>query len=120
MSTTTASAVTGIDISGYLVSDPQRAIAFYRDTLGLVPTEIDEHGRGAEFTLADGATFGVWQTPEKEVGGFVMLAVPDVRAKVAALQAAGVEISPVDETPVCYMAFGKDPDGNAYILHQRK
>jgi predicted enzyme related to lactoylglutathione lyase len=120
MSVTTSTAITGIDICGFLVSDAERALAFYRDKLGLVPTEIDEQARGAEFTLADGSTFGVWQTPEKNVGGFVMLAVADIHAKIAELQAAGVAISPVDETPVCHMAFGQDPDGNGFIIHQRK
>lgn len=61
-------AVTGIDIAGHLVRDPQRAIAFYRDILGLRPTEIDGQGRGAGFTLADGSTLGLWND-EGQIGG---------------------------------------------------
>jgi catechol 2,3-dioxygenase-like lactoylglutathione lyase family enzyme len=42
--------IKGIDIAAYLVRDPQAQIAFYRDVLGMEPTEIDDQGRGAEFT----------------------------------------------------------------------
>ena len=51
--------IKGMDIAAYLVRDPQAATAFYRDVLGMVPTAIDEEGRGTEFTLPDGSTFGV-------------------------------------------------------------
>lgn len=30
--------IKGIDIAAYLVKDPQAAIAFYRDVLGIQPT----------------------------------------------------------------------------------
>ena len=40
--TRSGAAIAGIDLSAYYVSDPARAIAFYRDVLGLTPTEIDE------------------------------------------------------------------------------
>jgi len=86
----------------------------------LTPTDIDEDGRGAEFELADGSTFGVWMMPDKRQGGFVMFAVDSVRAKAAELRSRGVELSDVIETPNCLMAFGPDPEGNAVIIHQRK
>ena len=113
-------AITGTDISGFLVKDPQPMIAFYRDVLGMQPTAIDDEGRGAEFTLADGTTFGVWKTDSGETGGFTMLAVDDIHAAREAIAARGLEISPVDESPVCHMAFAKDPEGNAVIFHRRK
>jgi predicted enzyme related to lactoylglutathione lyase len=112
--------ITGLDLAAYLVRDPQRAIAFYRDVLGLVPTEIDEEGRGAEFTLADGSTFGVWRPEDGETGGTVMFAVGDAQAAVATFRERGAMLSDPTETPVCFIAFGKDPDGNAFIVHQRK
>ena len=119
--TTTGTTITGIDMAGYLVTDPARAIAFYRDRLGLQPTELDAEGRGAEFTLPDGSTFGVWRDPEApSSGGFVMFTVGDAKATVAALRERGVGISDPMETPVCFMAFGDDPDGNGFIVHQRK
>lgn len=116
----TLTTINGIDLAGYMVSDPQGAIAYYREVLGLTPTDIDEDGRGAEFELSDGSTFGVWQMPDKRQGGFVMFAVDSVRAKAAELRSRGVELSEVMETPNCLMAFGPDPEGNAVIIHQRK
>ncbi|MBV8284988.1 MAG: VOC family protein, partial [Candidatus Eremiobacteraeota bacterium] len=80
--TTLRKTVTGIDIAGYLVRDPQAAIAFYRDKLGIEPTEIDDQGRGAEFTLSDGTTFGVWNPPDDNAGGFVMFAVSNLQEAV--------------------------------------
>jgi predicted enzyme related to lactoylglutathione lyase len=120
MSTTATATITGIDIAGYLVEDPAKAIAFYRDVLGMAPTAIDDQGRGAEFTLADGSTFGVWREPGAKTGGFVMLAVDDINAAVAQYRAKGLTVSDVDETPVCFMAFTQDPEGNGLIIHQRK
>jgi predicted enzyme related to lactoylglutathione lyase len=112
--------VTGTDIAGYLVRDPQAAIAFYRDKLGIEPTEIDDAGRGAEFTLSDGTTFGVWNPPDGSAGGFVMFAVSDIQDAVQVYRSRGVEVSDITETPVCFMAFAHDPEGNGIILHQRK
>lgn len=118
--TTLAKTVTGIDISGYLVRDPQAAIAFYRDKLGIEPTDVDDDGRGAEFTLTDGTTFGVWNMPDNSTGGFVMFAVSDLQDAVKTYRSRGVSVSDITETPVCYMAFAQDPEGNGIILHQRK
>jgi len=33
---------------------------------------------------------------------------------------AGVEASEVTETPVCFVCFAGDPEGNKFALHQRK
>jgi predicted enzyme related to lactoylglutathione lyase len=115
---TDGATITGIDIAGYLVKDPQAAIKFYRDVLGITPTESEE--RGAEFTLADGTTFGVWKPDDGETGGFVMFSVSDVHGAVASYRARGLQVSDVTETPVCLMAFTSDPEGNGIILHQRK
>jgi predicted enzyme related to lactoylglutathione lyase len=112
--------VKGIDLFAYFTQDPARSIAFYRDVLGIAPTELDDQGRGAEFTLADGSTFGVWKPDGNETGGCVMLAVEDAAQAVAEFRKRGLEISEPDETPVCHMAFAKDPDGNTLIIHQRK
>ena len=118
--TASGTAVTGIDIAAYLVRDPERAIAFYRDVLGMTPTEIDDQGRGAEFTLADGSTFGVWKPEDGETGGAVMFAVDDAKAAVEHYRSRGLKLSDIMESPVCFMSFGEDPEGNAIIIHQRK
>jgi predicted enzyme related to lactoylglutathione lyase len=112
--------ITGIDLTAYLVRDPDRAVAFYRDVLGMTPTAIDDQGRGAEFTLPDGSTFGVWKPDDAATGGAIMFAVEDARAAVEHYRARGLGLSDVMESPVCFMAFGADPEGNAIIIHQRK
>jgi predicted enzyme related to lactoylglutathione lyase len=112
--------IKGIDIAAYLVKDPKAAITFYRDILGMKPTEVDDEGRGAEFTLADGSTFGVWKPEDGETGGAVMFSVDDARGAVEHYRARGLAVSDVTESPVCYMAFAADPEGNAIIIHQRK
>jgi predicted enzyme related to lactoylglutathione lyase len=118
--TRNGAAVIGMDLAAYYTGDPQRSIAFYRDVIGITPTEIDEEGRGAEFTLADGTTFGVWRPEEGPfVGGAVMFAVRDIDAAVAQLRERNVGISDPIATPVCRMAFCQDPDGNPIIMHQR-
>jgi predicted enzyme related to lactoylglutathione lyase len=119
-STKSSTAIRGVDLTAYLVRDPQRAIAFYRDVLGMTPTEIDEQGRGAEFTLADGSTFGVWKPDDNQTGGAIMFAVEDAASAVEHYRARGLALSDVVESPVCLMAFGADPEGNAIIIHQRK
>jgi predicted enzyme related to lactoylglutathione lyase len=120
--TTDGTTITGIDLFGYLTGDAERAIAFYRDVLGMTPTKTDEHGRGAEFTLPDGSTFGVWKFDEggKTSGGTAMFAVGDVHAAVAKFRERGVKLSDPIEGPVCFMSFGEDPDGNGIIIHHRK
>ncbi len=112
--------VTGIDLMAYFTSDPGRSFAFYRDVLGMTPTEIDDQGRGAEFTLPDGTTFGVWKPEDGAKGACVMLAVDDIGLALEEFRKRGAQLSEPEETPVCHMAFGADPDGNTLIIHQRK
>ncbi len=119
--TLTAGAVAGIDLSAYLTTDAKRSIAFYRDVIGLTPSNIDAQGRGAEFDLADGQTFGVWDTGHGKTGASVLFGVADIEAAIARVRAAGGEIGPSEDVEgFCAMAFGTDVDGNSYILHQRK
>lgn len=54
-----------------------------------------------------------------------MFAVDDAKAAVELYRSRGVEFMGegdefVDETPICFMAFGKDSEGNSFIIHQRK
>jgi lactoylglutathione lyase len=112
--------ITGVDLFGYFTSDPQRSIAFYRDVLGLAPTDINAEGRGAEFTLADGTTFGVYRPDEPKSGAAVMFAVSDIHAALPRLRERGAQLSEPQESPVCFMSVGVDPDGNTVIIHQRK
>lgn len=112
--------IRGIDITTYLVKDAERAKAFYRDVMGLRPTWEAESG--AEYTLPDGATFGIWQGDEPwEPSRGVMFTVDDVKAAADYYRARGAKIeAEIFESPVCFMAFGEDSEGNRFILHQRK
>jgi len=92
MTTATQATITGIDVHAYLVKDPARAIAFYRDTLGLTPSW--EHPQGAEFELADGSTFGVWKMDDGSwhPSAGVMFSVPDVRQAAEQFSARGLKV----------------------------
>jgi predicted enzyme related to lactoylglutathione lyase len=117
----TTVAITGIDLSALIVRDPAAATAYYRDLLGIPTTAVDDEGRGAEFTLADGATIGVWNGGEGTPPGQVLFfAVDDARAAIDAVRSRGVTISDAMEGQVCVMGWGSDPDGNGFCLHQRK
>lgn len=120
MTTTKTATIKGLDLSYVLTTNAPKAIAFYRDVLGLTPTMEDPEGRGAEFELADGTTFGVWDGGEGKTGAGVMFAVDDIKAASEEFRARGAHVTPSEETPVCHMAFAMDPDGNAFIIHQRK
>jgi predicted enzyme related to lactoylglutathione lyase len=119
-----AAAITGIDLSGYMVKDAPRAIAFYRDVLGLEPVLVYPDDRGAEYELPDGSTFGLWGGGGKvmpfQPSNGILFAVADLDAAVAAVEAHGVKVIMRSETPVCRMAMINDTEGNIVTLHQRK
>ncbi len=121
MATATAVRINGIDVHTYLVKDPARAIAFYRDVLGL-PISV-EMPQGAEFELGDGSTFGVWQMQDGSwhPSAGVMFAVDDLNKAADHYRERGVKIldGPID-TGSCFMAVCEDSEGNSFLLHQRK
>ena len=115
--------VTGLDLSGYMVKDARRAIAFYRDVLGIEPVELYPGDRGAEYQLPDGTMFGLWgaggQVPFQPSNG-ILFAVDDIEAAKEAVAALGLPIVFEFETPRCRMAGINDSEGNTIFLHQRK
>jgi predicted enzyme related to lactoylglutathione lyase len=116
--------VTGLDLSGYMVKDAARAIAFYRDVLGLEPVLVYPENRGAEYELADGTTFGLWGgggvvMPFQPSNG-ILFAVDDLDAAVTALKAKNIPVLMQHDTPVCSMAMISDTEGNMITLHKRK
>ncbi|HVA33613.1 MAG TPA: SRPBCC domain-containing protein [Candidatus Baltobacteraceae bacterium] len=116
--------IRGIDLSGYMVQDAPRAIAFYRDVLGLEPARIYPENRGAEYDLEDGTTFGLWGGGGKvmpfQPSNGILFAVDDLEAAVAALKARGIAVLMENETPVCNMAMIRDTEGNSVFLHRSK
>jgi predicted enzyme related to lactoylglutathione lyase len=124
MTTATTFRVKGIDLSGYMCQDGARAIAFYRDVLGLEPARVYPDNRGAEYELPDGTTFGLWGGGGKvmpfQPSNGILFAVDDLDAAVEAVKAKGVTIAMQNETPNCRMAMFSDSEGNSVFLHQRK
>jgi predicted enzyme related to lactoylglutathione lyase len=114
--------VTALDRTDYMAKEVLRAIAFYRDVLGLEP--LDGSGeKGAEFELPDGAVFGLWIGGAEQPfqpGNGVMFGVDDFPAAVASLKARGIPILSEFETPVCFIATFNDSEGNVVNIHKRK
>jgi predicted enzyme related to lactoylglutathione lyase len=117
-------ALTGMDLSGYMVKDAARAIAFYRDLFGLEPFFVYPENRGAEYELPDGSIFGLWGGGGKvmpfQPSNGILFAVADFDAAVAEIKKLGVEVIRQTETPICRMAMIHDSEGNIITLHQRK
>ena len=121
----------GVDAVYYQAQDLDRATKFYTELLGMEPT-MPMPGFGAEWTLPNGESFGVMKLPDamkSEFGRYwrggsgVMFAVDDLERAVAAAKARGVKFhneGKPAETPVCFMVFGEDSEGNTFALHHRK
>jgi catechol 2,3-dioxygenase-like lactoylglutathione lyase family enzyme len=113
--------IEALDFLGIPTRDPDRARAFYRDTLGLRP---DDH---AEYEVWAGDTCFVIWAPERvgfefvaQEGNPIPLRVDDVAAARAELERRGVTFfGETLDTGVCHMAFFADPDGNQLMLHHR-
>ena len=109
-----------VDFVSIATRDVTRAVAWYRDVLGLPESEVTEGE-----VEASNVTLSFWE-PEREQLPFVAneaglaLRVPDVAAARAALEANGVEfVAETWDSGVCHFAAFRDPDGNALILHRR-
>jgi catechol 2,3-dioxygenase-like lactoylglutathione lyase family enzyme len=108
-----------VDFVSVPTRDVERAVAWYRDALGLpaseaTPGEVE----------APNVTLSFWN-PEQDGEPFqantagVALRVADVAAAVEEARAVGAEVIGIEDTGVCHMGFVKDPDGNVLILHRR-
>ena len=112
------------DFVGILTTDLERAEPFYEQVLGLTrdPNHTegwpDFHTGNVSVVLTDVSKTGQEFRPN---GGAVALRVPDVAATMERLQSEGVrfDFAEVYDSGVCHMAFFKDPDGNALMLHRR-
>jgi catechol 2,3-dioxygenase-like lactoylglutathione lyase family enzyme len=108
-----------VDFVAVPTRDMEKAIAFYRDVLGLAAS--DHAGDEVE---TPNVTLCFWN-PEEDgeeftpIAGGIALRVTDVRAAVEEFREAGGEVLGIEDTGVCHMGFVKDPDGNTLILHRR-
>ena len=103
--------------------DPAGARRFYGQLLGLEKSSSSADSVWFEFETSN-VTLGLWQ-PEKLGRQFVpatgiAIRVPDVAAARNSLEAEGVEFEgEIIDSGVCHMAFCRDFDGNAIIVHRR-
>lgn len=116
-------AVKGMDISAFMCEDGARAIAWYRDVLGLEPALVYPNNRGAEYELPDGTTFGLFggggAMPFQPNNG-ILFAVDDFDGAVAWLKQRAIPLIFERETPNCFMVAVNDSEGNSVFLHKRK
>jgi len=119
----TGFSITGMDISAFMCKDGARAIAWYRDVLGLEPVLVYPDNRGAEYELPDGTTFGLFggggAMPFSPNNG-ILFAVDDFDAAVASVKKRGIPIVFERETPNCFIAGINDSEGNTVVFHRRK
>ena len=107
----------------YSVADVPRARAFYRDTIGLRPSAGAESDHWVEFEVG-AATFGIGNGSAIGIApgscASAAFEVDNLDRMRSDLQARGVTVSDVNETPVCFSCFVTDPEGNRFALHQAK
>ena len=105
------------------VSDKERARKFYQETLELKPSTSAMERAWVEYDLGP-ITTGVgchpaWK-PSRD-GTSIAFEVDDFDATMAKLKERGVNFDiEKTETPVCWMAQFRDPDGNKLLIHKRK
>ena len=108
-----------VDFVSLPTRNAARAVAWYRDVLGLPASEYTE-GEVETPNL----TLSFWN-PEEQGEAFVpnengvALRVADVATAVEEVRAKGAEVMGIQDSGVCHMGFVKDPDGNVLILHRR-
>jgi len=108
-----------VDFVAVPTRDRARAVAWYRDVLGLAVSEFTD----AEVETPN-LTLSFW-SPEEQGEAFVpnengiALRVADVEAALEEVRGHGSEVGGLQDTGVCHMGFVKDPDGNVVILHRR-
>jgi predicted enzyme related to lactoylglutathione lyase len=113
--------VTGIDVHIYNVKDFDRALKFYRGLIEKEPETLRE-GTWAEWELPDGSAFAIGKHEDFpwQPGYTILFAVPDVNKAADYVRSHGGKAADPGESPVCYMSFGEDSEGNQIVLHRRK
>ena len=121
--------LSGTPIAYVYTTDRDRALGFYRDTLGLAINSSDGYG---DYLGLDGALLRLTVIKDHKPSEHPVLgwAVEDARARVEALRARGVVFNIYDgmgqdalgiwTSPdgKSKIAFFNDPDGNALMLNE--
>jgi predicted enzyme related to lactoylglutathione lyase len=110
-----------LDFVAIPTQDPERAMKFYGETLGLRKDDKSD----SEFWAGD-TCLGIWEPEQQGMpfapskNGHLALHVADVEKARAELEEKGVEFAmDTFDTGVCHMALFTDPDGNDLMLHHR-
>ncbi|HEY0947015.1 MAG TPA: VOC family protein [Opitutaceae bacterium] len=114
--------IRGTDFVLYPVSDFSRAVAFYRDMLGLRPQICSDEWQWAEFDCGNVtlALHGGQTVASAGSGARVALSVADIDAAWAELTDRGARVfQPLQDYGVCRSFAVLDPDGNVVLLHRR-
>jgi len=103
----------------YYVSDLDRAVRFYSDTLGLALASRDHVAR----FMIDGVLFELAPTADSSRysghgNARLCFGVPDVRSAAADLTRKGVSVGPIHHVENGFLATFTDPDGNELALWQ--
>ena len=113
-----------VDFVAIPVTDKERAMRFYGETLGL-ERDPKSHSDWPEYWLGNVAVSLVFperigRPMENTPFGALAIRVADVAGARTKLEEAGVEFEgDTFDTGVCHMAFFRDPDGNGLMLHHR-
>ena len=113
-----------VDFVAVPTQDKERAVRFYRETLGLTRSS-NWSDRWPEFETSN-LTIAI--LPHEYTGRSeftpssapIALRVPDIEAARRQLEEAGVEFGlKTIDSGVCFIAPFRDPDGNSLMLHHR-
>jgi predicted enzyme related to lactoylglutathione lyase len=120
------SLVNGVDFVCVSTKDLSAAREWYENVLGLDRSKLwgEEDPMGAEFetgsltiALVDSQKLGIEPRTNNHP---IALHVDDVEAARGELESRGVEFrADTMDSGVCHMAFFADPEGNAFMLHNR-
>ncbi|CAN5536229.1 VOC family protein [soil metagenome] len=105
------------------VTDAETARKFYEETLELRPGMTAMEGAWVEYEIGS-TTIGVGCHPDwkpSRDGISIAFETGDIDAAITKLKERGVTFDMEKiETPVCWMAQFRDPDGNKLLIHKRK
>ncbi|MDX6690114.1 MAG: hypothetical protein QOG15_1571 [Solirubrobacteraceae bacterium] len=116
--------ITGVDFITVPTKNFEQASEFYANVLGLersiqwgsMPAAEFETG-SLTIAVMQSDAFGIPFAPHSHP---IALHVDDVDTARTELEAHGVTFAPETiDSGVCHMAYFKDPDGNALMLHHR-
>ena len=114
--------ITGVDFAYVPTTDIERAVEFYGATLGLPESARYGQMPGVEFETGT-LTLAVIQSDAfglefERNANAIALRVDDVAEARSELESKGVPFdADTIDSGVCHMAFFRDPDGNALLLH---